>query len=277
VERWQLENDLWQAIERREFRLYYQPIVALLNNQIVGGEAILRWQHRQRGLLEPQTFMELAEETGLIAPIGEWLIRAACAQLKAWRQAGHAGLRLAINLSSRQLQQPAFSTLLKDILAQAQLPPQAIELEITDKLSSEKENIRILKELQAIGLKISMDDFGVASSLNLLRLLPLSTLKIAPSFVRNIPTNAAEQTMVAAIIDMAHHLNLQVVAQGAQTEAHLTFLRSQRCDEIQGLFVSPPVSAENFTKLLEDKQSIVFPINEVPQTPFQNSQRKFAI
>ncbi len=250
VNRWQLETDLWRAVEGQEFSVYYQPIVSLLSGQIAGVEALLRWQHPQRGLLTPAEFIPLAEETGLIVPLGEWLLRMVCAQIKIWHKAGYGSLWVAVNMSARQIQEQNVSALIQDILKEAGLTPQVMILEIAEGLASQNIDLSILAELKAMGFKLSIDDFGIGSSLVSLKDFPLDILKIDQSFVKGMLTNADDKTIVIAMIAMAHSLNLKVIAEGVETEAQLAFLRANQCDEIQGYLFSPPVPAPEMTKLL---------------------------
>ncbi len=264
VTRLRLEADLWQALNRQEFILYYQPIVSLSSGRISGVEALLRWLHPRQGLIMPEKFIYMAEETGLIVSIGEWMLRTACAQTKNWHEAGYDFLRLAVNISSRQFQQQNLPTLIEDVLQETGLAPQMLELEITGSITliDNEQNLSDLKKLRVMGVGISIDDFGLGSSLEYLKLLPLDTLKIDPSFIHDLMTKTAhprkgdDVTIVTAIISMAHSLNLKVIAEGVETEAQLTFLRQQHCNEIQGYLVSQPVLAETFTQLLPREQFI---------------------
>ncbi len=257
VAAWQLEAELRQAVERQEFCLYYQPIVSATSNRIVGVEALLRWQHPQRGLLTPGDFISLAEETGLIVPISEWVLQTACAQAQAWRTAGYADLRMAINVSPRQLQrgnrQLSLLTVVEKVLAETGLAAQFLELEITEHMTSTNDDLNLanLNDLSLLGIKISVDDFGISSSLGFLRDFPINTLKIDQSFVKNITEVDNEATILKAIITMAHSLALNVIAEGVETREQLTFLQSQECDEIQGYLFSRPVPAEVLTRLLQ--------------------------
>ncbi len=259
VTRLQLEAELRQAVERREFVLYYQPIVSLVSGRITGVEALLRWQHPQRGLIGPEEFIPLAEETGLIVPIGEWVLRTACTQTIAWHTAGYDFLRLAINVSTRQFQQQDLSGLIKVVLSETGLAARSLELEITENviLKDDDHSLVTLQELQTMGILISIDDFGLGSSLSNLKLLPLDTLKIDQTFVRDMMMDTAglgggdDAAIVIAIITMAHSLNLKVIAEGVETEEQLAFLRSQQCNEIQGYLVSQPVPSEALTELLQ--------------------------
>ncbi|MCP4421924.1 MAG: EAL domain-containing protein [Chloroflexi bacterium] len=259
VIRWQMETALRQALEQQEFIVYYQPIVSLVSGRIVGVEALLRWQHPQDGLLLPKTFISLAEETGLIVPIGGWLLRVACAQIRHWHRAGYAPLRVAVNISPRQVRDQNLVSLIKKVLAESGMPPQFLELEIVENTIVKNNDFAIesaiesLHELRTMGVQISIDDFGLGSSLICLKRLPLDTLKIDQSFVGGMLDNKGDATIVAAIIDMAHSLNLKVVAEGVETEEQLSFLRIRQSDEVQGYLFKQPALANEITKLLEAK------------------------
>jgi EAL domain-containing protein (putative c-di-GMP-specific phosphodiesterase class I) len=265
IARLRLETDLWQALERQEFLLYYQPVVSLDNGQITGVETLLRWQHPRQGLISPEGFVPMTEETGLIVPIGEWVIRTACAQIMAWHEAGYAFLRLAINVSAHQFQQQNLLGLIQAVLQETGLTAHTLELEITESitLQDNSHSLTALNELRTMGVHISIDDFGLGSSLNNLKFLPLDTLKIDQSFVRGIMVDGSRRdrrddtAIVTAIITMAHSLGLKVIAEGVETEEQAAFLRAQKCNEIQGYLVSQPVPAEALTKLLQTRQSLL--------------------
>jgi diguanylate cyclase (GGDEF)-like protein len=265
VVRWRLEADLRQATERREFCIYYQPLVSLTGGQIVGVEALLRWRHPQRGLLSPAEFIPLAEETGLIWPIGEWALRSACAQARAWQMAGRTHLRVAVNVSPHQLalqtptgQGPNLAQLVREVLDETSLAPRSLEIEITESIAIPEDGPTILKELSAMGVQISLDDFGLGSSLACLRNFPLNTVKIDQSFVSGMVCDASDETIITAIIAMAHGLDLKVIAEGVETQEQLAFLRSKQCDEIQGNLFSQPLSAGLLARLLLEGQRLLF-------------------
>jgi EAL domain-containing protein (putative c-di-GMP-specific phosphodiesterase class I) len=250
---WQLDADLRQAVERQEFEIHYQPIVSLANGQINGAEALLRWQHPQRGLLDAAEFMPLAEETGLIVPIGEWTIPQVCHQVKTWHKQGYSSLEAAINISARQFQHQNIPRLIESALQKTDLPIEALVIEITESVATKSVDTGLasLYELSAMGIKISIDDFGIGSALDCLKRFPLHHLKIDQSFVRDIINDPANAAITRAIIDMAHSLNLTVIAEGVETEEQLAFLRSYRCDFIQGYLLSHPLTVEAFTELLQ--------------------------
>ncbi len=257
VERWQLEADLRQAIERQELRVYYQPVVSLSGGQITGVEALLRWQHPKRGLMAPEGFIWLAEETGLIEPIGEWVLRTACAQARAWQQAGYAHLRVAVNVSPRQFRDPDLVEAVTAILGETSLAPESLELEITDSVALGSKGLRALNGLNAMGIHIALDDFGLGSSLNCLKLFPLNTLKIDQSFVSGMGCDSEDAMIITAVIAMARGLELKIIAEGVEAQEQLALLRSKGCDEIQGNLFSVPVSAEVLTGLLQEGRRLI--------------------
>ena len=247
-----LETSLRHAVERGEFQVYYQAQVDLQTGQIVGAEALLRWQHPERGLVSPLEFIPLAEQNGLIIPIGEWVLMTACKQTQLW-QAIDPSLRIAVNLSGRQFSQQNLAKTVVQILEVTRLEPKHLELELTESIiiKSPEATAITLNKLKALGIKLSIDDFGTGySSLNYLRTFPFDTLKIDQSFVRNISDDSKNVAITTAIIQMAHSLNLKVVAEGVETEAELSFLYQQHCDEVQGYLFSRPVPAIEFEKLL---------------------------
>lgn len=260
LERRELEAELRRAVEQQEFQLYYQPIVSLATGQMTGVEALLRWQHPQRGLIEPDEFIPLAEETGLIIPMAEWVLRSACTQIKAWHAAGYSFLRLAVNVSIRQLQpaggQQDLPGLVTTVLRETGLAAQALELEITESmpLINNDFNRVLLSELKMLGLQIALDDYSLDSSLNILRQFPLNTLKIDRSLIKEMSYNPEDAAIIKAIIGLAHDLGLRVIAEGLETEEQLAWLRGQQCDEFQGYLFSPPVLAPALTELLQAGQ-----------------------
>jgi diguanylate cyclase (GGDEF)-like protein/PAS domain S-box-containing protein len=249
----QLESELRRAIEREEFAVHYQPIVSLVTGRITGVEALLRWQHPERGLVLPGDFMSLAEETGLIIPIGEGLLRAASAQTTAWHAMGHSHLRVLVNFSARQFQDQHMLDLIRRVLTETGLPPAALQLEITETVAMQdgERSRATLKHLNAMGVQLAIDDFGTGySSLTYLKRFPLQALKIDRSFVRHLTENPDDAAITACITALAHRLDLKVIAEGVETEAQLAFLRGQGCDEAQGHLFSRPVPAAECTRLL---------------------------
>ena len=249
----QLEADLRRACERSEFLIYYQPIISLKTARITGVEALIRWQHPQHGMIPPIEFIPLAEETGLILKIGEWVLRTACTQNKIWHNAGHKDLRMDVNFSARQFRNQDLPELIKRVLHETGMISKSLDIEITESVAMEKHSIMVLNELSSMGIHASIDDFGTGfSSLGLLKLFPISTIKIDKSFIKDSRKNSNAEAIVTAIIAMAHSLQIKVVAEGVETEEQLSFLRLQKCDEMQGYFYSPPVSAADCTKLLNE-------------------------
>lgn len=248
-----LEASLRYALERHEFQVYYQPKIELQNQTIVGAEALLRWFHPQEGLISPAEFIPIAEATGLITSIGEWVLRTACNQAIAWHQAGYTTFHVAINLSALQLSQPNLTEMIVQVLTETGLDPRFLDLEITESLlmQNPQSALQILTNLKALGIRISIDDFGVGySSLSYLQHFPFDHLKLDRCFVRNIANNPRNQTITTAVIQMAHGINLKVIAEGVEAENDLNFLQQQGCDLVQGYWFSPPVPAEQFQALL---------------------------
>jgi len=241
------------AIERKEFVLYYQPKVDAVSRRAIGLEALLRWQSPTAGTVLPAEFIPLLEETGLIVPVGEWVLRAACSQIAEWQRMGLQTVPVAINISGRQFQQPGLDKLISSVLAEHKVDPRRLEIEITESSLMQKPDdaIAVLKNLKALGIRVSVDDFGTGySSLSYLKRFPLDTLKIDRSFVRDISVDADDAAITRAIVTMAHSLNLKVIAEGVETEEQLAFLRANRCDEAQGYLFSRPLSAADCTRLL---------------------------
>lgn len=255
LERLHIEGDLRNALEREEFTLHYQPQVDLRTGEIVGVEALIRWQHPELGMVPPVRFIGLAEENGLIVPIGAWVIRAACLQNKEWQMAGLGHLRMAVNLSARQFAQEDLVESIATSLREAGLAPEYLEIELTESLvmADVDRAIGILRELKALGVQLSIDDFGTGySSLSYLKRFPIDVLKIDRSFVNDITIDPDDAAIVASIVSLAHSLRLQVIAEGVETEAQLNYLREHDCDQIQGYFFSRPVTAAALTTMLEE-------------------------
>ncbi len=245
--------DLQRAIDQREFIIEYQPIISLASGNLTGVEALLRWNHPQRGLLAPREFIPIAEATGLIVPIGEWLLRIVCAQAKAWQSMVAVPVRVAVNVSTRQLLDTEMLGLVEAILEETALTPSLLDLELSEHIAVKDLDLisPVLEKLNRIGIRISMDDFGIGySSLNRLKRLPISGLKIDQSFIQDINSGMDNAALTAAIIAMGHCLKLNVVAEGVEKKEQLAFLRSQECDEIQGYLLSHPMSATKLTKQL---------------------------
>lgn len=249
-----LESDLRRALERQEFVTYYQPLVDLQNGRVVGMEALIRWQHPERGLLPPSHFLPLARETGLIPALVEWTLRTACAQGAAWRKAGLGPVRMAVNMPSRQFMQHDLQDFVGTILAETGHDPRFLELEITEEtvMQNEEQSIATLGALKKMGIHIAIDDFGTGySSLSYLHRFPVNSLKIDRSFLREVPGDQDNVSIVRAIIAMAHSLKLKVLAEGVETEEQRTFLRAAGCDEMQGYLFCRPAPAAQVARLLE--------------------------
>ena len=248
-----LERRLRRALRDQEFLLHYQPQVDLLTGRVVGLEALVRWQDPEFGLISPGAFIPVAEESGLIAPLGEWVLREACRQNKAWQDAGLPPARVSVNLSARQFHRKNIATLVKSVLEETGLEPKYLELELTESaiMRNGEEAATMLGELRAIGIGLAIDDFGTGySSLGYLKRFPVDRLKIDRSFVNDIGRSDEDETITSAIITLAHSLQLQVIAEGVETEAQLDFLRDRLCDEMQGYYFSKPISHEGIPKLL---------------------------
>jgi diguanylate cyclase (GGDEF)-like protein/PAS domain S-box-containing protein len=252
-ERLLLENDLRHAVERGEFLLHFQPMLDLKTGAILGLEALVRWRHPTRGLVPPSEFVPAAEETGLIGPIGEWVLTRACAQVRAWHNAGHPQLHVSVNCSAQQFQREGFVDTVRRILRETGLPARCLELEITESviIQHSREVMGRFQALEDMGVRISIDDFGTGySSLSYLKRIAVHQLKIDQSFVRDIHSDPDDAAIVSAIIAIAHSLGLEVVAEGVETSEQLAFLRSLGCDAAQGYYFSKPLPPEEFAQLL---------------------------
>ncbi|MCX7570640.1 EAL domain-containing protein [Tumebacillus sp. DT12] len=258
-ERMMLETELRKALERSEFLVYYQPQLNARTGQIEGVEALVRWMHPERGLVSPFHFIPLAEETGLIEPLGDWVLRTACQQMRQWQVAGLPVERVAVNLSLRQFQHQDLVASVTRALAEAELAPSALELEITESMTMDvRYTKQVLGELKALGVQIGIDDFGTGySSLSYLKSFPIDRLKIDQSFVRDILCDENDAAIVSTIISMAHHLKLKVIAEGVETAEHLQVLTEQGCDEAQGYLFSPPVPAAELEVMLRTQQTAI--------------------
>jgi diguanylate cyclase (GGDEF)-like protein/PAS domain S-box-containing protein len=233
-----LENDLHRALERNELVLYYQPKVDAATRMVKGMEALIRWNHPDRGLIPPMQFIPIAETSGLILPIGEFVIRTVCGQIKTWQEAGYQQVNIALNVSGRQFDQQNLIEIVQEALQDSMIFPQCLEVEITEStiMRNPEKAVQILTDLKAIGLRIAIDDFGTGySSLSYLKQLPLDFLKIDQSFVKGVASDPKDQAIIRTIIAMAHSLNLKTIAEGVETEEQLSFLQEHGCDEIQGI------------------------------------------
>ena len=247
VERLTLESSLRLALDKKELFLVYQPQMDMVTGKITGLEALLRWQHPQLGLVPPDKFIRIAENSGLIVRIGEWVLRMACAQARKWQDEGLANVSVAVNVSAVQFRQEDFCELIRRVLQDTGLAPEYLELELTESLllSSADLTLSVLQKLKATGLKLAIDDFGTGySSFSYLRQFRVSKLKIDRSFIRDVAVNPDDAAITAAIISMAKSLNLKVIAEGVENEAQMSFLRAHQCDEIQGYYFSKPLAVE---------------------------------
>ncbi|RSH62206.1 bifunctional diguanylate cyclase/phosphodiesterase [Stutzerimonas stutzeri] len=249
----QLENQLRKALEVGQLEVFYQPRLSLADDSLEAAEALVRWRHPQRGLVTPADFIPLAEETGLIIPLGEFVLREACRQARRWQQEGLADIRVSVNLSVKQLRQGNFVSLVRQVLEETGLPPAMLELELTEsQLLDDIDNaISISEQLRALGVKLAIDDFGTGfSSLSYLKRFPVDYVKIDRSFISEVEHSSQDAAITRAIIAMVHSLERKVVAEGVETQAQMDFLKANLCDEIQGYLLSPPVPAEQFAELL---------------------------
>jgi diguanylate cyclase (GGDEF)-like protein/PAS domain S-box-containing protein len=249
-----IEFQLHKALRNGEFVVYYQPLIELATETVIGAEALVRWRHPDMGLVVPDEFIPIAEETGLIIPIGEIVLRAACGQTREWHEKGYGGLRIAVNLSARQFQQRNLLGKIEEAINDSGLKPEFLELEITESfgMKNPELTVKILRELKKRGIHISIDDFGTGySSLYYLKRFPLNALKIDRVFIRDIFVDAEDAALVTIMITMAHKLNLKVVAEGVENTKQLEFLKSNGCDYCQGYLFSPPVPAEKFEIFLK--------------------------
>jgi diguanylate cyclase (GGDEF)-like protein/PAS domain S-box-containing protein len=257
-----LENRLRQAIQNEQLVLHYQPVIDLHNQGIWGAEALVRWLHPELGLLPSKEFIPLAEMSGLILPIGRWVLNAGCMRLREWHDMGYSRLRIAVNVSPRQFQQPDFVADVIRAIGESGILPSCLDIEITESSAMQdlEGTVEKLRELQRLGVRISLDDFGTGfASLNHLRRFPLNRIKLDQSFVQELPGNPDHCALARAVITMAHTLRLRIVGEGVETAEQLAFLRDEGCDEVQGYFVSKPLEAPEFRALLERGSSTLPP------------------
>ncbi len=249
IQRIDLERELKRAVEREEFIVYYQPQIDLRTNRIVGAEALLRWNHPEKGVLAPGHFLSVASETGLIVPIGEWVMEKACSQIASWTRNGVPPFRVAVNISGHHFRKPGAIETLAQLLKNSRVDPSYVELELTEEVLIERveENIEALWKLRSLGVQIAVDDFGTGySSLSYLKHFPIHTLKIDRSFVQQLLANEKDAIITKGVISLAHDLGLKVIAEGVETVDQLPFLVKQNCDEGQGYLYSKPVPPEDF-------------------------------
>jgi diguanylate cyclase (GGDEF)-like protein/PAS domain S-box-containing protein len=253
VERLELESNLRQALEGNELFLVYQPQMELSTGNLIGLEALLRWRHPEMGMVAPDRFIRVAENSGLIIPIGEWVLRTACLQAKRWQDDGTTAVPVAVNVSAVQFRQEGFRDVVDRVLRETGLAPHYLELELTESvlLTNADVMLSVLRDLRAMGVRLDIDDFGTGySSLSYLRQFPVSKLKIDRSFVQHVAENPDDAAITGAIISMARSLNLKVIAEGVETEEQMAFLRAHQCDEIQGYYFSKPLEADVLARQL---------------------------
>ena len=262
-----MEKYLRRALENQELSVAYQPQVDLTGGRVFGGEALLRWQNPDQGMVPPSRFIPLAEETGLILPIGEWVLETACKQNKLWQDMGLPSLVISVNLSPRQFWHPDLTRIIVRILGDSGLNPRCLELELTEGMVMRdvESAVAMLDELKGLGLQLSMDDFGTGySSLGYLVRFPFDKLKMDISFVREVTSNPSSAAIARTIIAMAHNLNLKVIAEGIESEGQLGYLRDHGCDEMQGFYFSKPLTADDFERLLREDRKLAFPPESSP-------------
>jgi EAL domain-containing protein (putative c-di-GMP-specific phosphodiesterase class I) len=253
VRRLFVETSLRRALKQGEFLLHYQPKIDLASGAMTGAEALIRWQDPDLGLVYPAQFVPIAEENGLIVPVGRWVLREACRQVQAWLDAGLPAVPVSVNISAVEFRHEGFVEGVALILKETGLAPHYLELELTESILMHdvEASASVLEALKAMGVQLAIDDFGTGySSLSYLKRFPINTLKIDQSFVRDITTNADDATIVAAMIGMGKNLKQRVIAEGVETQEQLAFLRARHCDEGQGFHFSRPVSADDFAQLL---------------------------
>ena len=261
LERLELENGLRRALDRNELVVFYQPQLSLRTGEIIGAEALVRWQHPERGMLMPATFIPVAEDSGLIMPLGEWVLRTACEQSVTWQQSGLPSLTVAVNMSARQFAAQDVVKLAAGILKSTGLAANCLELELTESvvMADVEAFIKATDDLKGLAITLSIDDFGTGfSSLSYLKRFAIDRLKIDQSFVRDITHDANSAAIALAIISLAHNLKFAVIAEGVETEAQLNFLRRHDCDEMQGFFFSKPVPAGEFEQMLREQRKLTF-------------------
>lgn len=255
IERLTLENSIRKALQLGEFELHYQPQVDVLTGEVIGTEALVRWNHPTLGLLPPAKFIPIAEETGLIVSLGEWVLRTACLQHQVWREKGFAPMRVSVNLSSRQFSKHDLIERIEEILRETRIDPRYLELEITESMTMNVDGaIEVLGKLKELGMQLCIDDFGTGySNLYYLKLFSIDRLKIDRSFVRDIMTDTTDADIVATIIAMAHKLGIGVIAEGVEDRDQLDFLHSHSCHEVQGFYYHRPLPAAQFERLLRKR------------------------
>lgn len=259
VKKLKIETDLRKALALEDqLQLFFQPQLDILKNEVVGLEALIRWFHPEKGYIPPTDFIQVAEDCGLIIPLGDWVLKQACQQLKRWHDQGYTNMRVSVNIATKHFQHPSFISDVTNILEKVQLSPKALELEITENslLDSTKSTIDTLEKLQNLGIQIAIDDFGTGySSLSYLKKFPITTLKIDQTFVYDLPKNNGDRAIVSSIINLAHNFGLRVIAEGVENQEALLFLQQENCDEMQGYYFSPPIAATKVVNFLEKHSS----------------------
>jgi diguanylate cyclase (GGDEF)-like protein len=253
MERIQIEERLRHALENGELLLHYQPQMRLADGRLIGAEALVRWNHPEWGAVSPARFIPVAEESGLIVPMGEWVLRSACAQARSWLEQGFDFSRIAVNIAGPQLQRADFLGMVRRILAETGLPPRLLEMEITETfiMGQSRTVIPILESLHELGVQLAIDDFGIGnSSLAYLKKLPIDRLKLDRTFVSGLPEDEDDVAIARSVISLAHAMQLEVVAEGVETSAQRAFLVSEHCDEVQGYLFGKPVTAPEFTAMM---------------------------
>ena len=256
-----LESGLFRAAENFKFELHYQPKVNLRTGKICGIEALLRWEHPEQGVIEPVDFIPMLEENGLIVPVGTWVLRTACAQAAAWQKMGIKPYCIAINLSAVQFHRQDLCLVVQQILKETGLEAKYLELEITESIIMKNvdRGVKTLQELKSLGIKLAVDDFGTGhSSLSYLKRFSADVLKIDQSFIRDIATDPDDATITRTIIDLAHNLRMQVIAEGVESAAQLDFLLHNNCDEMQGYYFSKPLPVDGCTAFLKEGRQLAF-------------------
>jgi predicted signal transduction protein with EAL and GGDEF domain len=255
AERLGMENSLRLALKHEELSLQYQPQVDVARGRITGVEALLRWRHPEQGLIPPERFIPVTEETGMILAIGEWVLRTACRQGKAWQHAGLPPIRIAVNLSGRQFSRPGFTDLVREILDETGMPPHLLELELTESMIMEDvdETVNRLRALKAMGVHLAIDDFGTGySSLNYLKNFPIDRIKIAQAFVGDLSNDQGDAAIVETVLAMARGLKIEAIAEGVETEEQFAFLMSRQCTEMQGFYFSVPLGPHDMECLVRE-------------------------
>jgi EAL domain-containing protein (putative c-di-GMP-specific phosphodiesterase class I) len=260
-ERLTMDKNLRLALDREEFFLVYQPQIEIETGRITGLEALIRWRHPELGLVPPDRFISIAENNGLIVPIGEWVLKTACAQARKWQDDGLAAVPVAVNVSAVQFRQEGFTDLVRRVLMETGLSAEYLELELTESLLLSNVDVVLatLRDLKEVGLQLAIDDFGTGySSLSYLKQFPVGKLKIDRSFIRDIAFDVDDAAITTAIISLANSLHLKVIAEGVESDAQMSFLRERHCDEIQGYYFSRPVSADEAASMQRNQCHHVF-------------------